>query len=376
MIPRYYKSLENILPKNKVLIIYGSRRVGKTTLLKSLLETSDLKYKIESGDNLKTSQILNSRDFRLLSEYAEGYDLIAIDEAQEIKGIGMGLKILIDNNPGLKLIATGSSSFDLSQKIGEPLTGRKRVILLFPFSQGELLEHFSTFELRERLHEFLIFGAYPEVVTASTRQEKTEILDELVGSYLLKDILSLENIRNPRVLINLLKLLSFQVGNLVAVNELAKQLSVDGKTIIRYLDLLEKTFIIFKISAYSNNPRKEVSKKSKYYFIDNGIRNGIIMQFAPIDMRNDIGQLWENFIISEIYKKNSYQKLFQQLFFWRNYNKQEIDLVMEKDGRLQTIEFKWKKDSGKLPPDFKRKYGDVEFEIINQYNYMDFLKQF
>ncbi|MCK4679371.1 MAG: AAA family ATPase [Bacteroidales bacterium] len=375
MIPRYYKSLEKILPQNKVLIIYGSRRVGKTTLLNSLLEGSGLKYKIESGDNIRTSQILSSKDFRLLSEYAEGYDLIAIDEAQEIKGIGMGLKILIDNNPGLKLIATGSSSFDLSQKIGEPLTGRKRVIRLFPFSQGELLEHFSTFELREKLHDFLIFGAYPEVVTASTRQEKTEILNELVGSYLLKDILSLENIRNPRVLLNLLKLLSFQTGNLVAVNELAKQLSVDGKTIIRYLDLLEKTFIIFKIGAYSNNPRKEVSKKSKYYFFDNGIRNGIIMQFASIDMRNDIGQLWENFMVSEIYKKNSYQKLFQQLFFWRNYNQQEIDLVIEKDGRLQAIEFKWKKDTGKLPLDFKRKYGDVEFEIINQYNYMDFLKQ-
>ncbi|MBI9037216.1 MAG: ATP-binding protein [Bacteroidales bacterium] len=375
MIPRFYKSLEKILPQNKVLIIYGSRRVGKKTLLNNLLEGSVLKYKIESGDNIRISKILSSKDFGLLSEYAEGYDLIAIDEAQEIKGIGMGLKILIDNNPGLKLIATGSSSFDLSHKIGEPLPGRKKVILLFPFSQGELLEHFSTFELHERLHEFLIFGAYPEVVTAPTRQEKIEILDELVGSYLLKDILSLENIRNPSVLLNLLKLLAFQVGNLVAVNELAKQLSVDGKTIIRYLDLLEKTFIIFKISAYSNNPRKEISKKSKYYFFDNGIRNGIIMQFAQIDMRNDIGQLWENFMVSEIYKKNSYQKLFQQLFFWRNYNQQEIDLIIEKDGRLQTIELKWKKDSGKIPADFKRKYGDVEFKIINQHNYMDFLKQ-
>jgi len=375
MIPRFYKSLEKILPKNKVLIIYGSRRVGKTTLLNSLLDSSKLKYKIESGDNIRISQILNSSDFKLLSEFAEGYDLIAIDEAQEIKGIGKGLKILIDNNPNLKIIATGSSSFNLSQKVGEPLTGRKRVILLFPFSQSELLTQFSAFELQEKLHEFLIFGAYPEVFTASTKQEKTEIIEELVGSYLLKDILSLENIRNPRALLNLLKLLSFQTGNLVAVNELAKQLGVDGKTVNRFLDLLEKTFIIFKIGAYSNNPRKEISKKSKYYFFDNGIRNGIIMQFAPIDLRNDIEQLWENFIISEIYKNNSYKKLFQQLFFWRNYNQQEIDLIIEKDGRLQTIELKWKKDSGKIPADFKRKYGDVEFKIINQHNYMDFLKQ-
>ena len=373
MLPRYYNSLESIIPKNKVLIIYGSRRVGKTFLLNSLLKSSGLKYKIDSGENIRIKEILSSNNFKLLSDYAEGYDLIAIDEAQEIQSIGMGLKILIDTVPGLKLIATGSSSFDLSQKVGEPLTGRKRVMSLFPFAQGELLKQQTLFELREQLHNFLIFGSYPEIVTSSSRQEKTEILDELVGSYLLKDILALENIRNPKVLFNLLKLLSFQTGHLVSINELAKQLHVDGKTINRYLDLLEKSFIIFKIGSFSSNPRKEISKKSKYFFFDNGIRNGIIMQLGEIEYRNDISQLWENFMVSEFYKKNSYLKLFQQLYFWRNYNGQEIDLIIEKDGKLEALEFKWKKDSGKLPNDFTKKYGAIGYQIINQNNYLDFL---
>ena len=374
MLPRFYSSIKDLIPKNKVLIIYGSRRVGKTTLLNKLLKSTKLKYKIDSGDNIRINEILSSGDFSLLSEYVEGFDLVAIDEAQEIKNVGKGLKILVDNHPNLKMIATGSSSFDLSQKIGEPLTGRKKVIKLFPFAQGELLNNFSSFDLKTNLHDYLIFGSYPEIIISSSKQEKTEILDELVGSYLLKDILSLENIRNPKVLFNLLKLLSFQVGNLVSINELAKQLHIDGKTVSRYLDLLEKTFIIFKIGAFSSNLRKEISKKNKFYFFDNGIRNGIIMQFSPIDMRNDIGQLWENFMVSELYKKNSYLKLFNQMYFWRNYNGQEIDLLFEKNGHLEALEFKWKKEQGKLPKDFINKYGNVNYTVINQFNYLNYLK--
>jgi predicted AAA+ superfamily ATPase len=263
MLPRYYHSIDDLMPENKVLIIYGSRRVGKTTLLNELLKSTKLKYKIDSGENIKIHEILSSGNFDLLGEYVEGYDLVAIDEAQEIEKIGKGLKILIDHYPNTKLIATGSSSFDLSQKVGEPLTGRKRIVTLYPFAQGELLNHFTAFELKNRLSDYLIFGSYPEVVTSKSKQEKTEILDELVGSYLLKDILSLENIRNPKTLFNLLKLLSFQVGNLVSINELSKQLHVDGKTVSRYLGLLEKTFIIFKIGAFSGNLRKEISKKNK-----------------------------------------------------------------------------------------------------------------
>jgi predicted AAA+ superfamily ATPase len=374
MLPRYYHSIDNLMPENKVLIIYGSRRVGKTTLLNELLKSTKLKYKIDSGENIKIHEILSSGNFDLLGEYVEGYDLVAIDEAQEIEKIGKGLKILIDHYPNTKLIATGSSSFDLSQKVGEPLTGRKRIVTLYPFAQGELLNHFTAFELKNRLSDYLIFGSYPEVVTSKSKQEKTEILDELVGSYLLKDILSLENIRNPKTLFNLLKLLSFQVGNLVSINELSKQLHVDGKTVSRYLGLLEKTFIIFKIGAFSGNLRKEISKKNKYYFFDNGIRNGIIMQLAPLNLRNDVGQLWENFMVSELYKKNSYLKQFYQLYFWRNYNGQEIDLLFEKNGKFTAFEFKWKKEQAKLPPDFAKKYGAIEYSVINRFNYLDYLR--
>ncbi len=374
MLPRYYDRLKDLLPDNKVFILYGSRRVGKTTLLKKILASSGLKYKIDSGENIRVKQVLSSNDFDLLSEYVEGFDVVAIDEAQEIVGIGKGLKILIDQHPHVKLIATGSSSFDLSQKVGEPLTGRKKVFKLFPFSQGELLFHFSKFELKSQLDDYLIFGSYPEVITSKTRQDKIEILEELVSSYLLKDILALDKVRNPKVLFNLLKLLSLQVGNLVSINELAKQLRIDGKTVSRYLDLLEKTFIIFKLGSYSSNPRKEITKKSKYYFFDNGIRNGIIMQFAPLELRNDVGSLWENFMVSEFYKKNAYLRLFQQFYFWRNFNGQEIDLIVEKDGRLKAYEFKWKKDTGRLPNDFIKKYGAVEYQIINQKNYLAFLQ--
>jgi len=374
MLTRYYNSLKSILPENRVLIIYGSRRVGKTFLLNHLLRSSGFHYKIDSGDNIRIKEILGSGDFKLLSEYVAGYDLIAIDEAQEVSDIGLGLKILVDNHPDLKLIATGSSSFDLSQKIGEPLTGRKRILTLFPFAQGELLLQQNPFELKERLPEFLVFGTYPEVVLAGSKQEKTEILEELVGSYLLKDILSLENIRNPKVLFHLLKLLAFQVGNLVSINELAKQLHVDGKTVSRYLDLLEKTFILFRIGSYSSNPRKEITKKNKYFFFDNGIRNGLIMQFGDLENRNDIGQLWENFMVSEFYKKNSYLKLFQQFYFWRNYNSSEIDLIVEKDGKLETFEFKWAKRTARLPKDFEKKYGTTPLRIINKDNYLDYLK--
>lgn len=373
MLPRYYEQIKDLIPDGKVLIIYGSRRVGKTTLLNNILSASGLKYKIDTGDSIKLHQILGSHDFDLLTEYVEGFDVIAIDEAQEIPGIGKSLKILVDQFPGLKLIATGSSSFDLSQKIGEPLTGRKKVMKLFPFSQGELLLHYTKFELRNSLQNYLIFGAYPEVVTSKTKQERVEILDELVHSYLLKDILALDRIKNPNTLFNLLKLLALQVGSLISVNELAKQLHIDGKTVNRYLDLLEKTFIIFRLKAFSSNPRKEISKKSKYYFFDNGIRNGIIMQFGPLDLRNDIGQLWENFMISELYKKNAYLKLFQQFYFWRNFNGKEIDLIVEKDGVLKACEFKWKKDMGRLPNDFKKKYGTPEYHIINRKNYLEFL---
>lgn len=373
MIPRIFTNTEDILAKGKVLLIFGARRVGKTTLLKKLLNDSGLKFKLDSGDNIRIQELLSSNDFNKILSYASGYELIAIDEAQEIKGIGMGLKILIDNLPELKIIATGSSSFDLAQKTGEPLTGRKRTITLFPISLIELKTQFNNYELNEQIEDYLIYGMYPEVLTSNSNSEKVEILDELVGSYLLKDILMHDKVKNSKLLSDLIKLLAFQVGNLVSFNELANKLGINIRTVSRYIDLLEKSYVIYRLSSYSKNLRNEISGKSKYYFYDNGIRNAIIKQFNEISLRNDIGALWENFIISERMKKLSYQRLIYNRYFWRNYNQQEIDLIEEVNGELKAYEIKWSKKKTKVPANFTKQYGETGFSIIHRGNYLDFV---
>lgn len=373
MIKREF-NLNDWVKPGKVLVIYGARRTGKTTLLKDYLANCKLKYKLDSGDNIRVAEILSGRDFEQIIRYAEGYDLIAIDEAQQIKNIGMGLKILVDNVPNIQIIATGSSSFDIQQKIGEPLTGRKREITLFPFSQKELLAKFNKFELKEKLSDFLVFGSYPDVAMAETRSEKIEILTEIVSSYLLKDILSMDSIRAPRQLSNILKLLAFQVGSEVSLNELATQVSLDVKTIQKYLDLLEKSFIIKRLTSFSRNPRKEVTTKSKYYFLDNGIRNGVIISLNEIKDRNDIGQLFENFLMVERLKRNSNSRKFGSSYFWRTVDKKEIDLIEERDGQIRGYEFKYSPNKKHtIPKAWTEAYPESPVEIITSENYMNFL---
>ena len=373
MLKRYYKQINQILPGGKALIIYGPRRVGKTTLLNILLEDVKLKYKIDSGDNIRVRNIIDSEDFQLIKEYAQGYDLIVIDEAQNIPGIGKGLKIMVDQIPELKVIATGSSSFSIQQEVGEPLTGRKKEIILFPLSQMELKEYNNRYELKQQLQDFLIFGSYPEVYTSEKRNDKIEILQELVNSYLLKDILAFERLKSPKQLLNLLKLLAYQTGQEVSINELATHLGLNVRTVARYIDLLEKGFVIFSLGAFSRNLRNEITKKSKYYFYDNGIRNGVIMHFNNLDMRNDIGQLWENFLVSERLKYLHYKRIFTNRYFWRTYQQKEIDYIEEKDGKLFPHEFKWKKAKAKFPAEFKEAYHAADLKIINTDNYLDFV---
>ena len=373
MITRYYKNLENILPEGKVLIIYGPRQVGKTTLLDLLLDGVNLKYKIDSGDNIRIRNILGSEDFLLIKEYASGYELIVIDEAQNIPGIGTGLKIMVDQIPGLKIIVTGSSSFNLEQEVGEPLTGRRKVITLFPLSHLELMAYHNPYELKEKLGQFLVFGSYPEIYTAISDKEKIELLEELVGSYLLKDVLGLERLRSPRQLLDLLKLLAFQVGQEVSMHELAQHVGLNVRTVERYLYLLEKGFVVYRLGAYSKNLRSEITKKSKYYFYDNGIRNGIILQFNSLDMRNDTGQLWENFLVSERLKYLHYTKTLASRYFWRNYQQKEIDYIEEINNQLFTYEFKWGKKQARLPAEFSNAYTVKEFNTINRDNYLDFI---
>ncbi|MFC1496442.1 ATP-binding protein [Candidatus Margulisiibacteriota bacterium] len=374
MLKRYYDNLDQYLKPNKVLVIYGPRNVGKTTLLKNYLSQTKYKYKLDSGDNIQTQDLLGSQDFSRILEYVEGYQLIAIDEAQMIPDVGMGLKIIVDQVPGIRIIATGSSSFDLSHQIGEPLTGRKRTLTLFPVAQQELFLKYNQYELKQRLEEFLVFGSYPEIIMAGTKKEKIALLQEILNSYLLKDILALERVKGPRVLLDLLKLLAFQAGSQVSLNELAGQLSLDVKTVGRYLDLLEKAFVIVRCGGFSRNLRDEVKSKYKYYFIDNGIRNSIISQFNKLDQRNDIGQLWENFIIMERLKKRSYQEIYGSWYFWRTYSQQEIDLVEERDGNLFGFECKWSENKkSAVPGEWIGAYPDAKFSLITPINYFKFI---
>lgn len=374
MIKRIYEPLEERLTPNKVLVIYGPRRVGKTTLMQSCLNQTKLKFKLDSGDNIRTQQILSSQDFSQILAYVEGYELLAIDEAQAIPNIGMGLKIIVDQIPGIRVIATGSSSFELAGQVGEPLTGRKSTLSLYPIAQSELLSSYSRFELKEKLLDFLVFGTYPEVLTAENQATRIEILTEIANSYLLKDILTLDRVKNSRTLLDLLKLLAFQVGSEVSLSELTTQLGVDVKTVKRYLDLLEKSFVVYRLNGFSRNLRQEVTNKAKYYFYDNGIRNAVIANFNPPVLRDDVGALWENFMMIERLKYRAYHPVHANSYFWRTYNQQEIDLVEDYEGALHGIEFKWsasKKVSA--PSGWQETYPGAGFQVINPDNYLDFV---
>ena len=370
---RFYHELSKHLVSNKVLIIYGPRQAGKTTLLKQFLENSGLKYKLDSGDNIKIQHLLSSQDFDLLREYVSGYELLAVDEAQKIPNIGVNLKILVDQVPNLKIIVTGSSSFELAGQVGEPLTGRKITLTLYPVAQLELLDMYNKHELKDKISEWVIFGGYPEIIVTAGKGKKIKLLDELVYSYLLKDILELDHIKNSKKLLDLLRLLAFQIGNEVSLSELGKQLGMDHKTVERYLDILEKAFVIYNLRGFSRNLRKEITKKSKYYFYDNGIRNAIISNFNDIDQRNDIGALWENFIFMERCKKRSYHAIAANPYFWRTWEGQEIDLIEEREGKLFAYEFKWNESKAKPPHKWTEAYQNSVFSVVNKKNYLKFV---
>ncbi|OGL86530.1 hypothetical protein A3I40_00350, partial [Candidatus Uhrbacteria bacterium RIFCSPLOWO2_02_FULL_48_12] len=370
-IPRYYQNLSNYLKTGKVLVIYGPRQVGKTTLLKDFLADSGLKYRMDSGEDVRVQEVFESGDFSKILEYAKGYELIVIDEAQKIKNVGQGLKILVDQMPNIKVIATGSSSFDLAGQIGEPLTGRKITLTLFPISQLELKKLYNDFELKQKLEGFLVFGGYPEIVSSGDIGEKKRLLGEIVGSYLLKDILELDKVKNSKIILDLLRLLAFQLGNQVSLSEIGRQLGIDYKTVARYLDILEKTFVLYNLRGLSRNLRKEVTQKSKYYFFDNGVRNAVISNFNFLDLRDDVGKLWENYLIMERIRKQGYEKIYSNNYFWRTWDGQEIDWVEERGGKLYGYELKWKAKDKKPPKEWTKNYQNSEYEIISQDNYFD-----
>ena len=372
-IKRAYQPVDQFLEDNRVLVVYGPRRVGKTTLINQFLSSTKLNYKLDSGDDIKVQGIVSSSNIAWIKEYCKGYDLIVLDEAQNIPEVGKGLKIMVDHIPGIKVIATGSSSFDLSSKIGEPLVGRQRILKLFPVATMELLNHFNRVEVKNHLEELLIFGSYPEVLIMEGHNSKARYLVDLVNAYLLKDILALERVRSPKVLLGLLRLLAYQIGSEASMNELANNLRMDVKTIGRYLDLLEKSFIIFSLGGFNRSLRNEVTSKRKYYFYDTGIRNAIINAFNPMDMRNDKGALWENWIMMERLKKKVYQSIFSNDFFWRTYARHEIDLIEEREGKLYAYEFKWKDKAHKTPKEWTSNYPGVPVEFITSENFFPFI---
>jgi len=374
------KNVKQFLSPGKVVVIYGARRTGKTTLLHKFLEEFKDNYPhmrdkilFVNGDDIIVRDYLESQSVQKLKEFVGGNNLLIIDEAQYIHQIGLNLKLIVDNIPDIQIIATGSSSFELAQDIGEPLTGRKYVVKLFPLAQMELSKIEKSHETIAKLENRLIYGSYPEVITLGNKLKQEEYLNELVNAYLFKDILALEGIRHSDKLLRLLQLLAFQIGQEVSLNELGGQLEMSKNTVERYLDLLEKVFVIYHLNGFSRNLRKEISKTKRYFFFDNGIRNSLIRNFNPLKIRDDQGQIWENYIITERIKRQEYKHEFTNFYFWRTYNQQEIDLVEERGGKIYGYEIKWQKKQIKVPTEWQKAYSEASFNVINQENYLDFI---
>ena len=376
-IKRYYLDrISSMLQPGRVLAIYGARRSGKTTLIEDFLKTwTDGRYFLGTGEDRALKEVLGSSDVNLIRSSFSGYSLIVIDEAQAMSNVGAGLKLLVDTLPEVKVIASGSSSFQLASGIGEPLTGRRRTATLYPIAAMELEAEFGGMALRQRLDELLVYGSYPEVLTTENAQDKAEALHELCNSYLFKDILAFERLRNADKIHRLLSLLAFQVGKEVSITELGTALGLNRLTVERYIDLLEKTFVVFRIPGFSRNLRSEVTKTSRYYFRDNGIMNAVVNNFNPLSMRNgnDIGALWENFIVTERMKKQEYSRVISNNYFWRTYKRQEIDLVEERGGQLYGYEIKYGKAKPSAPSLWKENYPDATYQIISRQNYADFI---
>lgn len=366
--------LEDQLFKGKVLILYGARRTGKTTLVKHLLTKFSDKSAYINCELQEYKDALSTTNSGLLAEFIGNRELIIFDEAQHISDIGMVLKVLVDTFPQVQFIATGSSSFELSGMVSEPLTGRSRQFLLLPFSLEEIGQTLNPIQIKASLPNFLRFGLYPQVFN-SIGDEKIEELAEISSNYLYKDLFQFEQIKKPDLLFKLLAAIALQTGSESSLNELAQITGTNVHTVKRYLELLEKSFVIFRLNSFSRNLRKELAKSQKIYFYDVGIRNAVIRNFNEMNLRTDAGGLWENFCITERIKFNQNHRRFVNTYFWRTYDQKEIDYIEEKDGHLTCFEFKYAEGSkGKFPSEFSENYPDSSFKVITPANFFELYK--
>jgi predicted AAA+ superfamily ATPase len=357
------------LGKGKAILVIGPRQVGKTTLIREVLKESP--YLFLDGDIPAVRESLTAPSIQTLKTILGNHRYVFIDEAQRIHNIGITLKIIVGNFQDVQLVVSGSSAFELNASINEPLTGRKWEYELFPISWQELEVNGGYLYALQQLESRMVYGSYPEVINHPG--EEVELLNELAGSYLYKDILSFGGIRKPEILEKILRALAFQVGNEVSYNEIAQLVGIDKNTVSNYINLLEQSFVIFSLTSFSRNLRNEVRTNKKVYFYDNGIRNAIIQNFNPLELRQDVGALWENFLIAERKKRNAYKRNFVNSYFWRNFQQQEVDYVEEGNGEVKGFEFKWNpKANTKVPSIFETAYH-TRVEIVNRENFRDFL---
>ena len=364
---------DELLKGQKLVVLYGARQTGKTSLLSSI--TDELPYKTVrvNADQARYQEVFSGQDLKKMRDLVEGYELLFIDEGQKIPDLGIHLKILHDELPSLRVVVTGSSSFDLATKIGEPMTGRKRVFTLFPLSQEEMGSMHNSFELKQLLDDFLVFGSYPEVLTQSNRNDRFEVLREIGESYLMKDIIEIGQIRHIQKAYQLLKLLAFQVGSEVSIHELSQSLKLNHETVESYIGLFEKAFVLFRLGGFSRNLRNEIKKSSKIYFWDTGIRNYLIGNINRLNQRNDSGALFENFLTAERQKWLCNHRLLTNSYFWRLYTGADIDYIEENQGVLTGYEIKWGRGSIRVPKSCTEAYK-ADVQLINRENYLDFIK--
>lgn len=354
----------------KVILLLGARQLGKTTLLKALFgRRQDVLWL--NGDEPDTRALFENVTSGGLKSLFAGYHMVIFDEAQRIRDIGIKLKLAFDNIPGVQMIATGSSSFELANETQEPLTGRKWEFRLFPLSFEEMAKHHGVIEERRQLHTRLVYGYYPEIVNHPG--EAKDRLKLLTDSFLYKDILHWENIQKPEKLIRLLQAIAFQLGNQVSYSELSRMVGLDHKTVEKYINLLEQTFVIYRLGPLSRNLRNELKSTRKIYFFDNGIRNALIAAFQPVELRQDIGALWENWLLSERMKYLHYHNVWANPYFWRTAQQQEIDYIEEKDGAFFAWDFKWRKAKVKFPKSFAEAYRPEQEMVVTPEDFEQFI---